>query len=189
MGQAANCASLRLSSVEWVNDLALSYDTAEDEPDAGGSAYEVKSCGRVNDITATFSGDGSLLIQSCPVVGDLVVGGDQTLTVGHSGVGAVTLSSTIAATLSNSPRGTASVAAGAPTLEETRIIGTQAFVASASEDVTFDVTQPDTSYQVLLDSPDTSVTLAVTAKTTTTFTIAASGALTGTVGYVVYRDV
>jgi hypothetical protein len=62
-----------------------------------------------------------------------------------------------------------------------------AFAASASESYSFDVTQPDTDYTVLLESPTTASVLAVTNKTTSGFDIEASVALTGTVGLSIVR--
>lgn len=184
----SNCAAFRLFGVEWVNDLNLTYDAGSDQPSDISSAYEVKMCGRVNNSLVSLLGEGSLAYGSCPVMGDLVVGGDRTLDVRHSTFGALTLSGTTAATLRHSSRSSVVLGGGNPTLAESRVIGSQAFAASATETVAFTISQPDAAYQVLLESPTTAETLAVTAKAAGSFDIGASGVITGTVGYTVVRD-
>jgi len=184
----ANCTSFRVFGVEWTNDFGLSYDTGLDEPVVAGGSYEVKGCGKAGDFTATFTGSGGLTIQQCPDVGDVAQGGNTTLTVGHSGIGTLTLSDTVAATLSKSSRGTGVVGAGTPTLAESSLAAPVPFAASASEVVTFDIPQPDAGYQVLLDSFTTAETLAVTAKSAASFTISASAPITGTAGYMAVRN-
>jgi len=184
----ANCAAFRLFGVGWVNDLTLTYTTAADQPSDTSSAYEVLSCGRLNDSLVSLTGAGSLLYGTCPQMGALTMGGDQTLDVRHCTLGDLTLSDTVAATLRHSARGSVTLGGGTPTLAEARSIGTQAFAASAAETIAFAVAQPDTSYTVLLESPTTAETLAVTTKTAASFDIEASALITGTVGYTVARD-
>jgi hypothetical protein len=97
------------------------------------------------------------------------------------------LDDTTAASLVASTRASATVGAGAPTLAESKIVDALAFAATAAETYSFDVTQPDTSYTVLLENPSTAVTLAVTNKTTSNPDVESSGALTGTVGLTIVR--
>jgi hypothetical protein len=184
----SNCAAFRMFGVEWANDLNLTYTTAADQPSDTSSAYEVISCGRLNDSLVSLIGAGSLLYGSCSRMGAVTAGGDRTLDVRHSTMGALTLSDTVVATLRNTARASVALGGGTPTLAESRALGTQAFAASALETVTFTVPQPDTSYTVLLESPTTAQTLAVTAKTAASFDIGASAAITGTVGFTVVRD-
>ena len=183
-----NCATFRLFGVEWVNDLNLSYSTGSDQPSDVSSSYEVIKCGRVSDSLSSLTGAGSIIFASCPRMGDVAIGGDRTLDVRHSTMGTLTLSDTTTATTRNSARAGVALGGGTPTLAESRALGSQAFAASAAEVVSFTVPQPDSSYQVLLESPTTAETLAVTAKGAASFTISASGAITGTVGYTVLRD-
>lgn len=181
----ANCAALRVNDVEWVNDLTLTYDTGNDVPSVATSEYIFSGCPRVNDVSALFTGVvGSLTFWNCGL-GDLVIGG-QTLTAYSSYMGTLSLNDTDAS-LINTPHGALTNAGGAPTLGETVAVGTQAFVASVSETITFTVPQPDTSYRVALESPSSTVTLAVTNKLAASFDIVSSAALTDTVGYVVSR--
>ena len=182
-----NCAAFRLFGVEWVNDLALSYSTAGDQPSDVSSSYEFKHCGRVGGSIVSLTGAGSLQFGACPRMGDLTVGGDRPLDVRHSSLGVLTLSDTVAAELRSSARSSVVLGGGTPTLAESRALGAQAFAASALETVAFTVPQPDVSYSVLLESPTTGATLAVTAKTAASFDISASGAITGSVGYIVVR--
>jgi hypothetical protein len=184
----ANCARFTLSGVDWVNDLNLTYNTGTDQPSDTSSAYEVTSCGRINDSLVSLTGAGSLVYGSCPQMGALTMGGDRTLDVRHSTLGALTLSDTVAATLRSSARASVALGGGTPTLAESKSLGSQVFTASVLETVTFTIPQPDTSYTVLLESPTTTETLAVTTKTAASFDIAASAAVTGTVGFTVVRD-
>lgn len=181
----ANCASLRVVGVEWINDLTLTYDTGEDIPSVATSEYIFSGCPRINDVGATFTGVvGSLTFRACEV-GDLVVGG-QTLTGIYSKFGDLYLEGTDA-TLKNTQRGSVANAGGSPTLAESLATGTLAFDDSVAETVTFEIPQPDTGYQVSLESPSSGVTLAVTNKLVGSFDIVASVAFTGTVGYAVSR--
>ena len=186
---AINCASFRLMGVDWANDFQLSYDSTADEPNNTASEYALRSCGRVGDLTVNLEGDQALVMRACPEAGAVTIGGDRTWAASYCALGNLSLSDTVAATLDRCSRGTATDAGGTPTLDETRIVGSQAFAASASEAVTFDVAQSDALFTVTLESPTTSSVLGVSAKATTGFTIDASVALTGTVGYVISREV
>ena len=185
----AECASFRVWGVEWANDFNLGYDTANDEPSAGTSAYEIKGCGRANDFTVDLDGLGSLTIDGIPTVGDITMGGDQTLSCKGCGLGDIALNETIAATLSRCKRGSLTLTGGTPTLAESVSIGTATFAVSSSESVAFIIDQPDTTYYVLLENPQTAETLGISAKLVGGFDIDSSGAMTGTVGYTVMRDV
>jgi hypothetical protein len=184
----ANCATFRLFGVEWINDLNLTYTTASDQPSDVTSSYEVINVGRVEDSLVSLVGEGSLLYGNCTSMGAVTMGGDRSLDVRHSSLGILTLSDTVAAALRSSARGSVVLGGGTPTLAESRALGFSPFVASASEVVSFTIPQPDASYSVLLESPTTAATLAVTAKAAGSFTIDASSAITGTVGYTVVRD-
>lgn len=194
-GSAANakalivqCASFRVSGVEWVSDLELSYDDSADQPVITTSEYLVSQCGRVGAVLSNILGTGSLTLLGCPNVGDITAGGDKTLDVVQSAVGAVTLSDTLVATLSKSSRGVASVAGGTPTLEESLYTGSVVFAASALEVVNFEVPAPDTSYAVLLDCPDPTAIPQATVKAAVGFTLTTPAPITGTVFYTVSRQ-
>lgn len=186
---AQNCAVLRILSVDYLNEIALSYDTGEDRPADQTSEYRISECPRVSTVIANLVGEGSLTLHGCAGVGDVTVGGDRDLIVWGSRIGTLTLSDTVRASLSHTYRGTPVLAGGAPTLQETSSQGTQDFVASSSEEVPFVLLQPDTSYRVFLDSPDPTVVLAVTNKGTDSFEVSSSVVFTGTVGYLVSRDI
>jgi hypothetical protein len=186
---AINCASFRVMGVEWGNDFQFSYDDTADEPNNTRSEYALLSCGRVGNFTVNLDGDQDLSMGSCPSVGNITLGGDRSFAATHCSLGVLTLSGTVTVTLGQCSRGTASDAGGTATMDETRILGSQAFAASATEAVAFDVDQSDALYTVALESPTTAEVLGVSAKATTGFTIDASGVITGTVRYIVSRDV
>lgn len=184
----ANCAALRVFGVEQVSDVNLSYDTTADRPSDLSCAYLLSGCGEVGDVLCALIGAGSLTLANCPSVGTVGQAGDQTLSVVRSSIGALALSDTTAATLSQSTRG-AVTADPTATLAETTASGTAAFIASASETVSLDAPAPDANYTVLLDTGSTSETFAVTARTATDFTVDASIAATTIVRYTIVRSV
>jgi hypothetical protein len=186
--QALNCAALRLFGVEQVVDVGLSYDTSADRPSDLSCAYLLSGCGEVGDVLCNLLGEGSLTVANCPQVGSAGVAGDQTLTAVRSSLGALTLSDTTAATLSQSTRG-AVTADPTATLAETVASGSVAFAASTSETVALDAPAPDNNYTVLLDPEVTTATFAVTARAATDFTVSASVASTATVRYTILRSV
>ena len=189
LASISNCSRFRMFNVEWANDIEMAYDTALDRPSDTTSAYSVGSVGRLHDVASNFAGDGSLTVKSCPIDGSLEQAGDQALTVLSSSVGSLTLSDTTAAILTASGRGTATVTAGSPTLADSLILDSVAFVAPAvSAAYSFDVTQPNTSYTVALESPTTGSVLAVTNKTTLGFDVEASVTFSGTVGLSIARS-
>jgi len=187
LSTATNCALFSVAGVEWVNDIEVAYDTTADRPNDTTCEYLLSGISRAGGVLANLVGAGTLTVSNCPSMTSLAQAGDQTLAVQHSSVGAVTLSDTVAATLTASTRTTATVGGGTPTLAEGKVIGTLAFAASASESYTFDVPQPDANYTVLVESPTTASVLAVTNKATTGFDVDASVALTGTVGLSIVR--
>jgi len=186
---ASQVASFRIHGVEWTNDMEFAYDDTADQPYITTSVYEVSHCKKVGDVLNSETGEGALWLTHCGLVGDITAGGDRTLDVSFCAVGDLSLSDTVAAFFTNANRGTATVAAGTPTLAESVMLGSIAFAASSIEVATFDVPQPDTDYTVLLDIPSAGVTGAVTVKTATDFTIVTSGPLTGTINYTVMRQV
>lgn len=186
--KVTNCAQFYLDGVEWVNDLELSYDTANDRPDDTTSAYRLSNGSYAGDLVVDLDGEGSLVIAHFETMGDITMTGDQTLAVTGCNLGNISLNETVAATLVNSTRGTLTEAGGTPTLAESVYVGSQAFAASASESITFDLDQPDTSYMVALDIPTAGTTGNATNKATTGFDIELSGAITGTVYYSVLRQ-
>jgi len=189
ISQASNCAAFRLHGVEWANDIELAYDTTSDRPDDTTCEYDLVGVGRMDEVSVNLSGAGTLSVRSCPEMTGLSQTGDQTLDVRHSSVGALTLNETVTASLRGSERTTVTVAGGTPTLQEPFIVGSETFTVSGSQTVTLEVTQPDASYTVLLENPDTASVLAVTNKTTTTFDIEAVPDLSGDVGYTIMRNI
>lgn len=187
LSTVSNCALFSVAGVAYANDIEVAYNTASDRPADTTCEYLLSGVSRLGGVLSNLAGAGTLTVSNCPSMTSLNQTGDQTLAVQHSSVGALTLGSTTAATLTASTRSTVTVSAGTPTLSESKITDTLAFVASASQAYTFDVVQPDTNYTVLLESPTTASVLAVTSKTTTGFDVDASVALTGTVGLAIVR--
>jgi hypothetical protein len=181
-------AAFRVHGLEWANDLELSYDSGADQPSVLTSVCEVSHCKEVGDVLSGLIGEGSLLLTHLGTVGDVAQGGDRTLVVKHCSLGTLTLNDTTAATLVDSPRGTASVGAGTPTLQESMVVGSLAFPGAPTV-VPFPVDQPDTAYEVML-SPDVATAVyAVTSKTTASVTVTAVPATAATIGYTIVRQI
>jgi len=186
---AANVASLYLSDVDRVTAFGLSYDSSAGQPATLTSEYTFNGCGVLFPLTANLVDTTTLNVFNCAILIDLIATGGQQVLVQNTRIGSLDLSGTIPAFLSNAPFSSLAVSGGTPTLTASRLFGALPFVASASETYTFVAEQPDNSYTVLVESPDTASVLAVTNKTTTTFDIEASPALTGTVTFTVVRDI
>ena len=188
LSTASNCALFSVASVEWANDIQVAYDTTTDRPNDATCEYEVLSVGTVGAMLSNLSGAGTLAIKNCPEMASISQTGDQSLNAYSSALGALTLNGTTVATLYGSTRTTATLAGGTPTLAQPHIRSEVAFVASASETITFDVPAPDTAYTVLLENPSPTTALAVRNKTAASFRVEAVPALTGTVGYSIVRS-
>ena len=186
--QVVNCAEFYMDGVEWANDFNLSYDDTNDVPDTVTSAYRLTNGSRANDLVVDIAGVGSLTLANFETMGDITMGGDQTLAVTSCNIGNISLDETVAATLVNSTRGTLTEAGGTPTLAESMLVGSQSFAVSASEAIAFDIAQPDAAYMVALDCPDAGTVANATAKAASGFTISLDGAITGTVYYSVLRQ-
>ena len=184
--QAANCALLHVSDVDVTYNYELSYDTTAGRPQTTTSEYRLWNLGSASNILNDLSGAGSMTIRNCPSMGNVTQGGDRTVAIDYSRIGNITLSDTTAGTLAKTTRSTA---AGAGTLQESKLIGTEAFTAegAAGKSISFDVDQPDTSYTVLLDW-EGAQTLRASTKATGSFTVTTSADITGTVYYTVLRD-
>jgi hypothetical protein len=167
--------------------VALSYDTGNDQPATLSCDYVLANVSRIGDTICDLVGLGSLSINGCADCDNLTVGGDQTVTAKSSNFGVIDLDGTIAVTTKGCSRGNLVNSGGTPTLAESMATGSTSFVASVSETVSFTIEQPDNNYRVLLESPDATVTLAVTNKLAASFDIISSIALTGTVGWVINR--
>jgi hypothetical protein len=182
------CSRFILHNVEWVNDLEFFYDDGVDQPAIVSSEYQVTDCPRIGGVICQLFGTGSLLLSHIgTVTAEVAQAGDRTLTVKHSHLAALTLNDTTAGTLVNSPRGVAAIGAGTPTLKES--VWTSSVAHSGAPTLpTFDIPQPDTNYEVFLSPSVATDTYAVTAKTTTDFTITADSGTPATVGFTVVRQ-
>lgn len=181
-------ATFSLFGVQWVNDIEVAYDVGIDQPAASPTGWSMQGVGQAGTLLVNLIGAGSTLVANCPVVGHTTHNGDRTFRTVNTGFGNVLVEDTVAATFVNCTRGTVG-GVGAGTLQETSLVGTIAFTASALEVVSFGVAQPDASYTVVLDVPSLSVTAAVTSRTATGFTVETSAPFTGTVGYSVVRQI
>lgn len=184
--QAINTAEFSLTSLAWVGDIGLSYDTGQDQPATLSSEYLLSNLPAVGDITTNLVGLGSLTVTSCSC-GDLTVGGTQLVSATQSKFGALSLVDTVAVVLDRCSRVSLFNAGGTPTLAESMSTGSASFVASVSETVTFTIEQPDDNYLVLLDVPTVLVRAAVTNRTSSDFTIDTDVACTGTIDFTVVR--
>lgn len=185
----ANTAEFRLDGVAQVKALELAYTIDSDRPANLNCTYGITNIGQIGDITANLEGAGELLISGCPNAGDVVFGGDRDLVARLCGFGAISASDDARLVLRGCSRDSVVSGGGDPILTESATMGTAAFVASVSETVLFSIPGPDAVYMISLESPDPSVTLAVTNKLAASFDIVASEAFTGSVNWAAYRSV
>jgi hypothetical protein len=194
-----DCASCSLIGVD-CEGVVLDYDNTNPElPFVATSSYEMSDVNvGATGLNAGYNGVGSLQMTQCTVLGTTVYGGGapaQSLTAFRSSFGPMTVGGTAPRTvLSNCTRGTLT-GGGTGTLQETRLFGSLAFAASASETFTFPEPQPDTAYTVLLEpeGPPAAITdipaVPSGAKTATGFDITFGAAQTLTINFVVMRDI
>jgi hypothetical protein len=195
--RAEECAGVTLMGVESVTGVQLDYDTGGTLPSLAGSTYLISSCPDLGlastlspQVRSTLLGAGALNLLNCGRAADVTVGGDQTLDVVGTALGALVLNDTTTATLTGSARSSVSAAAGA-TLAESYQSGQVSFVATMAQAVLLPTTHPDTNYRVVLEfnGPTASQDTAwITAKTTTGFTINFSFNQTLTVYWAVLRE-
>lgn len=188
------CNQFMIHDVRVLRGVTFSYDTAlltgatysayYTPPDAENH-YKIARADDVGNVISNVIGAGGFTMAYCQRVGNLSVLGDQENLIVGSRVGTLAVSTPAVAKLVASTRGTAS---GTGTLSEEVTRGTAAFAAAASVAVVFDLDQPDTSFEVMLDSP-TADRPWVTAKTVTGFTINFSAAQTTSVDWKVSRSV
>ena len=190
LSTVSNCALFSITDVAYANDIEVAYDTTADRPADTTCEYLLSGISRLGGVLSNLAGAGTLTLSNCPSMTSLNQTGDQALAVKHSSVGALTLGGTTAAVLTASTRSTVAVSAGTPTLSEPKIIDLATFGPpdASVKAYSFTVSQPDTNYTVLLESPTTTTVLAVANKTVTGFDVNASAAFTGTVGLSIVRN-
>ena len=186
--QLAQVALGIVDGVDQLMDVEVSWDTTLDRPfDGAANLYSFANTKIASDVLANMSGGGQVDFRGCQMV-DFSLAGDRWVNFLGSQLQGLALGDTSVATLRNSSRGTLSLTGGTPTISEDRFLGSQAFVGSNSETITFDIPQGDANYTVLLDTPTTAETYSVQNKLAASFDIVVSGVITDTVNYVVLRD-
>jgi hypothetical protein len=189
--QASNNAVFKVRGVDWMNDVQFAYNTGNAQPnDTATGAFELDSCRRIKAVLQNLVGLGSFVVSDCSAIASLAQDGDQTLSVVGCALKVVSLGTTTTATMTNTSRTTVSVASGTPTLAETQFLGSAALVASGVIAVSFDVSQPDNSYTVLVEQSVSGQIWGVQNKLATGFNlIELNGATTtGTINYTVMRS-
>ena len=183
----AQTASFKAIGVEWLNDVQAAYDTGEEAPSVDTVEFVVSGCGQAGDFITEYIGAGSVLIANTPVVGDLTINGDQAFTGINCEFGACLIEDTVVARMVNCTRDSLA-GAGTPTVAESTLVLSSVLVAADSDVVSFDRSQPDAVYAVLVDAPTAGVVSNVTAKDADGFTVTFSAAVTGTAFYTVMRQ-
>lgn len=192
--EVQQCNQFMMHDVRIVRDVSLAYDTsllvgstysAYYTPPDPENHYKIARSDDVGDVEVNITGAGGYTMAYCQRAGNLDVSGDRENLVVGSRVGVVDVDAGSAVKLVSSTRGALS---GAGVLSEEVTRGSEAFVASDTEAVSFDLDQPDTSYEVMLDSP-TAARPWVTAKTVSGFTINFPAVETTTVNWRVTRSV
>lgn len=189
----AQCNQFLMHDVRVLRDISMSYDTAllsgsdysayYTPPDAENH-YKIARSDQVGDVEVSIDGAGGFTLAYCQTVGDVDLSGDRVMTVVGSRLGDVGMDGPTLRMFSSSR----TEVTGSGVLSEERTTGSVTFAASSSENVSFDIDQPDTSYEVFIDSP-TSARPWATTKTTNGFTINFSSNQSATVFWRVTRSV
>lgn len=177
------CSRFEMVGVDQVFHVQMDYDNGNPQPSILTSEYVLKNVALSGDILSTLTGVGSLSLHGVSGGPDVTMGGDRELSSMASVLGAIVVNGTSSAVLRSSSRTTI---AGAGTVAEDRQIGTLSFAASASENVSFSVDQPDDQYQVSVETELTE-SVGVTSKTSSGFTLSFSAPQTTTISYEVSR--
>ncbi len=178
------CATVSFKGIRRLSDVSVTHTDQAALSDIAAVGYSIQECGEVGDVLINLTGESTALISGCPSVGDVTFGGDQSGKINASSIGDLTLNNTFSASLHSTSHG---ALAGDGTANVSGISGTLAFDASASETVSFDVSQPDIQYFVSIECP-VNAAPSVAAKTVEGFTIAFAAPQTGTVGWAVIRS-
>lgn len=169
---------VRLSGCR-VGPVQLDYSSAGTLPVETSSTYQIRSS-VTGDILSTLSGVGTLVIQGS-TVGDVTINGDMNSVLTGTQLSDLTVDGTSVVQLRGCLRGLMS---GAGSVSEETLIGSQEFVASSSETVTFDCLKPSASYVVCLE-PSTAATAFIDNKLASGFDILFSTPQTTTVRWMV----
>ena len=179
---SSGTASLRVSQCALLDigggnltAIQADYNAAGVLPSVSGSLYTLSGCVGGN-VQSTLTGGGALTLDRCGL-DNITMYGNRTLVVSGSTVGDLSINGTTAATLSFTSRGSA---AGTGTLSETSTGGSVTFTGSASEAVLFDVSWPNNTYGVYLDTGNVTSSY-VSSKDATGFTVTFSSPVTTTV--------
>ena len=178
------CARVVLKGLSRINAVSVSHTDAAAVSGTSAVGYFIQECGEVGDVLMNLTGESSALISGCPRVGDVTFGGDQSGEINASRIGDLTLNNSFSVSLNSTSYGDM---AGDGSAKVSGISGSVAFAASASETVSFDVSQPDIQYIVCIEC-SMAAAPSVAAKTIDGFTIGFDGLQTGTVGWAIIRS-
>lgn len=176
-----------ISGLDWMNDVQSSYLTSLDLPAASSGSFLIHDCRRVGDVITNHDGGGDVTLTYLASVGDVTVNGDQTFTASWCAIQDLLIEDTVSARLVSTTRQTLG-GAGTPTVTEASVVVSSALVGAMTDSVTFDRDHPDIDYFVSSDVPTAGVVSNITTKTTSGFTATFSAPVTGTVHYLIRRQ-
>ncbi len=182
----SQCASFNAFSVAWLNDIQAAYDNSNPQPAITTADFKVTNCGRLNTLITNYIGEGAVALSNIPIVGDVTINGDRSFTSINCEMGETLIEDTVSARLVNSTR-TSLGGLGTPTVAESSLVWISA-VDGDTDTVTFDRTQPDLNYAVLIDVPVAGVIANVTEKADAYFTVTFSSPITADVFYTILRQ-
>ena len=166
--EVVQCASLFLKEIKNLSAVSITYTTAAAESSTSVDKYIIQGVAKVGDVLVNMTGGGSALISSCPEMGDVTCGGDQSLKVASSVIGDLTINNTSVVSVHNSTVGALS---GDGSVSISGISGEVILNNQASVDVAFDVAQVDLDYTVCLEIGHSSTVMSVVAKTVNGFQV------------------
>ena len=169
--------------------VGVYYDSAAvNKPNIPTSSYRIREIEVQSQFSSDLDGVGSLEVEYSNLE-NLLLSGTQSPVFRYCSMQDIVLGDTVSLTLSQCDRGTLSGLATA-TCKETTTIGSLVFNVSNQETFTFGVPNPDTNYQVFVEIASSNVPFVPEAnKTVSDFTVDFSAPFTGTVNFMVKRDI
>lgn len=187
------CAEFVLREVADFTAMKLDYDDGGTKPSVVGSKYEIYG-GNLNSnntvshsISTELVDVGSLTIHDIHNLGDISLGGNQTVTFYSCEVGAIVSGGVLTLILVGCKRGSAS---GSGTMSESKLFGSLTFSSESSKMFTFDMEQPDLDYTVLIENDRGTTTndIGYCTKGTNNLTLTFATTISTSVKFMVFRD-
>jgi hypothetical protein len=184
-----NTASFRVIGTSQIPNTQFSYDSSLGHPEITTSEYTIANGDVVGGIVANLEDVTSLNVLDVGSVLDVAITGNRTFLAQNTRIGNLVLGGTTNAVLYNTPRMSANVSDGSPTLIESSITGVLEFLDEDLKSFVFDVPQPDSNYTVLVQPLPTAIPVSISVQSPTGFNVLLPSPYTGNIRFTVIRSI